>query len=122
MIPVPEFNDKAISETLKSIPGFREMPDEFKFHYGTSPFITIVSDWFFKGLEDNVKEKLIPKEGVDKSEALKVIRGILGSWELKHEDKECKAAYLMNEWFTISESTPTNIIKKILKRKFGKNE
>jgi len=101
MIPVPEFNDKAISLTLKSIPGFREMPPEFECHYGTSPFMKIVSTWFFSGLAPEIKDSLIPKEGVDKEAALKVIRGVLGSWELKHEDKECKTAYLLDQWFTI---------------------
>jgi hypothetical protein len=54
------------------------------------------SQWFFKGADDSL---LIPKQGIDKTEALRHIKCILGSFQPSHEDKDASVAYLLGEWF-----------------------
>ena len=63
---------------------------------GRSKWCRVTSDWFFSGLRD-VKWK--PKKGIDPEKALRHISVILGSYELKHEDKEAAVAYLLSLWF-----------------------
>jgi hypothetical protein len=57
----------------------------------------LFNDWFFTGIESH--DGLVPKEGVDKTKALRHIRAVMGSWEPKHEHKEAAVAYLLSLWF-----------------------
>lgn len=85
----------------KLLPAWKDIPDEFKRHYGNK-FVSIIENWFFSGLGANYG-KLMPKEGIDKSEALAHIKAVLGSFEPKHEHKTAGCAYLLSQFFTLSE-------------------
>jgi hypothetical protein len=76
------------------LPKYNDIPDEFKDHY--NKWAKIVSDWFFGGLKN---AKFTPKEGIDKSDALRHIKAIMTSWDPKHEHKEAGCAYLLSEFF-----------------------
>jgi hypothetical protein len=59
---------------------------------------------FWEGFTQSVfssglKEKLVPKEGIDAGKALRHIKVCLGSWEPKHEHKIAGVAYLFSSWF-----------------------
>lgn len=56
----------------------------------------LFSEWFFLGLKSL---ELTPKEGIDKSKAIRHIRAIMGSFEPKHEHKERGCAYLLSQFF-----------------------
>lgn len=70
----------------------REQIEAYKSGWGGKLF----NDWFFCGLKSL---ELMPKEGIDKSKALRHIRTIMGSFEPKHEHKEAAVALLLEEWF-----------------------
>ena len=55
-----------------------------------------ISTWFYVGV--NVSE-LVAKPGIDKKLAIRHLGCIMGSYELKHEDKVAAAAWLLGEWF-----------------------
>jgi hypothetical protein len=76
------------------LPPMSEIPDQYK-SYGNK-WCVLVSNWFFRGLK---KSEFVPKEGVDRDEALRHIKAILGSFEPKHEHKEAACAYLLALWF-----------------------
>jgi hypothetical protein len=59
-------------------------------------FVKFIEDWFFSGV--NVL-KALPKDGINKDEALGHIAGIMRSWQPKHEHKTYGCAYLMALWF-----------------------
>lgn len=56
----------------------------------------LMADWFYSGINAS---GLIPKEGVDKGQALAHLGTILGSWDPKHEHKEAAVAWLASLWF-----------------------
>lgn len=75
-------------------------PDTFeRYRSGNWPkqWEPFVSQWFFRGADPKV---LVPKEGVDKTSALRHIQCIMGSFEPKHEHKIAAVALLLDEWFT----------------------
>lgn len=78
------------------MPPYKEIPDEFKNPFGKNKWCNFVSDWFFCGIKDVV---IIPKEGINKSEAMRHLAEILSSYEPKHEHKEAAVAYLASLWF-----------------------
>ena len=84
---------------LDYMPKMEEIPSEFCQYPGTR-WNQLVSDWFFNGVHDL---KLVPKPNVDRADALKVVRSIIGSFEPKHEHKEAAAAYLLSLWFESAE-------------------
>lgn len=57
----------------------------------------LFSDWFYCGIKST--DGLVPREGIDKSKALRHIRAVMGSFEPKHEHKEAACAYLFDKWF-----------------------
>lgn len=85
MIPVPEINRELETKWVKSLPA---IPDEFK--RGNTKQNTLFNDWFFCGVSDL---KLKARPGVDHEKAFKVIRHLMGSFELKHEEKEVIIAF-----------------------------
>lgn len=80
------------------LPSMSEIPEEFKTGYGK--WQKIVDDWFFSGLR---MTNVVPKEGVDKVQAIRHIKAILHSWSPKHEHKTAGVAYLMSLWFDVFE-------------------
>lgn len=57
----------------------------------------LFSDWFYSGITS--VDGLVPKEGIDKTRALRHIRAVMSSFEPKHEHKEAAVAYLFDKWF-----------------------
>ena len=76
------------------MPPYESVPQEFK--RGTTKWNTLFSEWFYAGLKSLV---LTPKPGIDRGEALGVIKAVMGSFEPKHEHKEAAVAYLLSLWF-----------------------
>lgn len=78
----------------KLLPAMHEIPKEFQ--DSRTEWNKLVSQWFFGGLKSF---DCVPKEGVDKSAAMKHVAAILRSWEPSHEHKEAGCAYLLSLWF-----------------------
>jgi hypothetical protein len=57
----------------------------------------LFNDWFFCGIKS--VDGLVPREGIDKTKALRQIRAVMGSYEPKHEHKEAACAFLFDKWF-----------------------
>jgi len=85
----------------KLLPPYSTVPAEFK--NDRSPYCRLVSEWFFRGLE---KKKLKVKDGIDESAAWRHMKTIMGSFEPKHEHKTAGVAYLMSQWFDLTENNP----------------
>lgn len=88
------FGPKKLSEYL---PAWEEIPQEFKDErVEVKKWIKLVDDIFFSGIKNEV---LTPKEGIDKSIALRHMSMLLHSFEPSHEHKTAGVAYLMSLWF-----------------------
>lgn len=76
------------------LPPMEEIPQEF--HASSNPWCKIASGLFFSGGH-------LPKsrEGIDRLNASRHLRAVLGSFEPKHEHKEAGAAYLMSLWYEL---------------------
>lgn len=78
----------------KLLPEMAEIPKEF--HSSAHPWCSVVSGLFFRG------GTLPPTlEGIDRKNAARHLKAVLGSFEPKHEHKEAGAAYLMSLWFQL---------------------
>ena len=76
------------------LPKYENIPDKFK--RGNTKWNRLFNDWFFSGLTEL---KLVPKDGVDKNKALRMIKCCMGSFEPKHEHKEAGVAYMLSGFF-----------------------
>lgn len=86
--------DVAFPASVKHLmPSMEEIPKEFQ--RGRTYWSTLTSEWFFRGL----KSLPTSKEGVDRNQALRHLKCIMGSFEPRHEHKEAAVAYLMSLWF-----------------------
>lgn len=95
MIEVPELKDSdVVFGNIKHLPKWEEIPKEFK--DGHTTWNALFNTWFYNGLK---KSQITVKTGVDKNNALRALKAIIGSFEPKHEHKEAGAAYLMSQWF-----------------------
>jgi hypothetical protein len=86
------------SDITDMMPPYADIPNEFTRF--TNPWHGLVADWFFQGLD---KLELTPREGVDRTLAMKHIRSVMGSFAPKHEHKEAGVAFLLSEWFEKAE-------------------
>jgi hypothetical protein len=77
-------------------PDYSLIPEEFKRFHSQNKWNKLFSDWFFCGLNNL---QLTPKAGIDKAQALRHIRTIMGSFEPGHNEKEAMCAFLFSEWF-----------------------
>lgn len=68
------------------MPGWDEIPDEFKHNTFNGKWNKIQSTWFFQGLKGAEFE---PKAGIELSDALKHLGSIQGSWDPAHEQGSC---------------------------------
>ena len=93
--PISDLDLAFPAQVKHLMPKSADIPPEFSDHGNV--WNRLVSDWFYSGLSSL---DLTPKEGVDKSSALRHIRAIMGSFEPKHEDKMASCAFLLSEWFT----------------------
>jgi hypothetical protein len=82
------------------MPAYDAIPVEFK--RGSNPWAQLTSEWFYGGLNGD----FVTKEGIDKSDALRHLKRIMGSFEPKHEHKFAAVAYLMSEWFVEFKRSP----------------
>jgi hypothetical protein len=94
MLSVPEIKENTDARDL--IPKWDEIPDEFK--SGRTLEVKLFNTFFFHGGSVDI---FIPKEGVDKEKALRVLTFVARDWGLSHEHKESGWAYLVREWFDI---------------------
>lgn len=63
----------------------------------SSPFVKMTSGWIFEGLPDTTE--LIPKDGINKMEALDHVSRIVNSSKLNHDDRVYHGAHLLSIWF-----------------------
>jgi hypothetical protein len=99
MMPM-QVNDVEIAfggRTSELLPAYDTLPEEFQRE--RSPWCRLVDDWFFSGLTKERAALLITKPGVDRVEAFRHLRAVMGSFEPKHEHKVAGVAWLMSEWF-----------------------
>jgi hypothetical protein len=102
MIAIPKVTKADIGlGNIEHLPSWDSIPDGFKDF--SNKYNMFVNMWFFNGMSEVKYESLIPKDGVDKNDAMAAIMSILASYEPKHEHKSAGAAYLLSEWFTIKE-------------------
>ena len=78
-----------VSGTL--LPLREEIPEEFQ--DWNNPWCRLVSQWFFRGLEE-----IRFREGIDYTKAVHHLKACIGSFEPKHEHKQAGTAYLMSLW------------------------
>jgi hypothetical protein len=76
------------------LPPMDEIPEEF--HSGNHPWCRFVSKLFFSG-----GHLPVSREDVDRANAARHLKCVLGSFEPKHEHKEAGAAYLMSLWYEL---------------------
>jgi hypothetical protein len=99
--PPPEITDVDVafpSHAMDWLPAWEDIPEEFK--GSGNPWAQKVGYWFFKGPEEAWIGRIVPKEGIDRNKALKVIQACLGSYAPKHEHKIAGTAYMLATWFT----------------------
>jgi hypothetical protein len=98
MLPVPTLTDADLAfGSIAHLPAWADIPEAFRRNSGAAyRWCEFVSTWFFAGTNTAL---LTPKPGVDKTAALRAVRGILGSFEPKHEHKIAGCAFLLSEWF-----------------------
>jgi len=97
MYPIFEVSDAEIAfPTAKNIPPLEKIPKEFKDSNADTEWHHTFRVWFYTG--GNLKT-CIPKDGVDKTKAIRAIKSIMGSYSPKHEHKTAAVAWLLSEWF-----------------------
>lgn len=79
------------------LPSCTDIPQEFKDY--RNHWNELAETWFFSGLSSDA---LYPKPGIDKTEALRHLKAIMGSFEPKHEHKIAGVSYLMSLWFEVA--------------------
>lgn len=94
-IPVTDLEIAFPVSVRHLIPPYEEIPSEFKKVNGTK-WNQLFNEWFFDGVSSL---RLKPKDGINKSDAMRHIKCIMGSFQPKHEHKEAAVAYLMSLWF-----------------------
>lgn len=84
------------TNAMELLPPWSSIPDEFK--RGRTKWNKLFRDWFYGGITS--LDGFIPKPGIDKNAALRMIQACMGSWEPKHEHKEAGVAYMFSEFFS----------------------
>lgn len=77
------------------LPPMSEIPEEFKRSH--TEWNKLFSRWFYSGLPKGTE--FVPREGINRDEAIRHIRYCMKSFEPKHEHKEAGVAYLLSLWF-----------------------
>jgi hypothetical protein len=85
------------ASVLHLMPDYQTLCDEFDKSESDKWSVRLFSDWFYFGIKGT--EGLIPREGIDKTKALRHIKAVMGSFEPKHEHKEMGVAWLFDKWF-----------------------
>jgi len=102
MMEVVEVSDAQIASGRIDgiIPKYDEIPKEYKDMCPKDQKIAkmhkFMETWFFCGV-GNVK--FIPKEGIDKDKAFRMVSCVIRSWEPSHEHKEAAVTYMLCEFF-----------------------
>lgn len=85
------------ASVVKLMPAYDQIPEEFK--RARNAWAQWQEDWFFGGL----KKFPAPRDGIDRSAALRHLSCIQRSFEPKHEHKAAAVAYLASKWFSATE-------------------
>lgn len=92
-IVVQEINDLDLAfggNIKKMVPPMSEIPSvDYKWN-------KLFSDMFFCGIKII---KMTPKDGIDANKAMRHVRAVASSFDIKHEHKEAGCAYLLSEFF-----------------------
>jgi len=102
-IPVDDVQVAFPAGVMGLMPKYEDIPEQFRKWPCKHKFAKFVSDAFYRGCTDI---ELLPREGVDQTQAMWQFRTILGSFEPKHEHKEAACVYLLSIWFEDIEWKP----------------
>lgn len=83
------------TNAMELLPPWDAIPDDFKQWPGAG-WTRLVSDWFGLGLR---RLEITPRDGIDRTAAMRHVRAIMGSWDPQHEHKIAGCAYLLSLWF-----------------------
>lgn len=97
-------NPQSVDDTLLAFPGkvshlmvpYDQIPAEFK--KDKHPCVQIMERWFYDGIKGGANT-WVAAEGIDRFQAIRHLKCILGSFEPKHEHKTACVAYLLSIWF-----------------------
>ena len=90
-----KFDSISLASVMPLMPSYEDIPKEFRI-LSDNKWARFTAQWFFEGVD---AKRLVPREGVDRTEALRHCSAILRSFEPKHEHKEAAVAYLLSLWF-----------------------
>ena len=99
--PVDDLTIAFPANALDLMPPYDEIPEEFRansaFNGGGGKWVQFQSDWFYDGIKDDLK--IVPKDGIDQTAAMRHLAAIQRSYAPKHEHKVAAVAYLASLWF-----------------------
>lgn len=84
------------TSTDKLMPAWKDLPKCYRNMNNRRPSMAFVEEWFFLGLK---QVKIIPREGVDLTKALRQLKACMGSFEPKHEHKVGGVGFLVDQFF-----------------------
>lgn len=90
------FGDRA----MEILPPYKDIPRDYP---GRAVWEKWQSDWFFRGLD----RYPVPREGIDRKQAMANLACAQGSFRPKHEHKVAGVAYLASLWFSSPDGEPT---------------
>lgn len=104
MIPVPKVTDverafpvsKSLGELPTEVPATYELKEKWKVFFGDLWLSNVMP--VGRVLQDQVG--MIPREGVVAADAWNALGVLMGSRDLKHENKERMWCYLGSQWFS----------------------
>lgn len=100
-LKVPKLdNADVVFGNIRHLPPYDAIPKRFRDSY--DPYARFVSEWFFRGRTPDDMKRLTERLGVDRNQALRAIKAVLGSFEPKHEHKEAGCAFMLHEWFELT--------------------
>jgi hypothetical protein len=101
---IPILESQITRDKAGTYPAYYELPPEYRSSHDKTPGRKLFSNWFYSG----VRREDIPdaKEGVNKAEALQIIRTIMRSWSPSHEYKAGLCGYLFDQWFKMEQYKP----------------
>lgn len=87
--------EAAFMGSTELLPNYEELPDDFKCQ--NNDWTKLFSVWFFNGLPEGTE--FVPKDDVDTSKALAVVKAHMSSFEPKHEHKTSGVAWMLSQLF-----------------------
>lgn len=78
--------------------GYHRLPPREVFEKVERRWVDFVEQWFCNGA-GRATDHIVAKEGIDMVKALRHLKSVMGTFDIKHEDKINGVAFLMQTWF-----------------------